>query len=111
MTCDVDTNRMNHAKNIVDQNYGNKDCSTSKDFRDVLARDDIDAVMISTPDHWHTLMSLMAIRAGIDVVSGDWSEGLNRFYQSVSNGSNLGLNIEEIRLAWSVYLHALNSIK
>ena len=35
----------------------------------------------------------------IDVVSGDWSEGLNRFYQSISNGSNLGLNIEEIRLA------------
>ena len=35
----------------------------------------------------------------IDVVSGDWSEGLNRFYQSISNGSGLGLNIEEIRLA------------
>ena len=67
MTCDVDTNRMNHAKKIVDQNYGNKDCATSKDFRDVLARDDIDAVMISTPDHWHTLMSVMALRAGKDV--------------------------------------------
>ena len=35
MTCDVDTNRMNHAKKIVDQNYGNKDCTTSKDFRAV----------------------------------------------------------------------------
>ena len=67
MTCDVDTNRMNHAKKIVDQNYGNKDCTTSKDFRDVLARDDIDAVMISTPDHWHTIMSVMALRAGKDV--------------------------------------------
>ena len=65
--CDVDTGRMNHAKGIVDQNYGNKDCGTAKDFREILARDDIDAVMISTPDHWHTLMSLMAIRAGKDV--------------------------------------------
>jgi predicted dehydrogenase len=65
--CDVDTGRMNHAKGIIDQNYGNKDCGTTKDFRDLLARDDIDAVMISTPDHWHTLMSLMAIRAGKDV--------------------------------------------
>ncbi len=65
--CDVDSGRMKHAKGIVDQNYGNKDCATTKDFRELLARDDIDAVMISTPDHWHTLMSLMAIRAGKDV--------------------------------------------
>ena len=67
VTCDVDTTRMNHAKKIVDQNYGNKDCATTKDFREILARDDIDTVMISTPDHWHTLISLMAIRAGKDV--------------------------------------------
>ena len=39
----------------------------TKDFREVLARKDIDAVMISTPDHWHTLISLMAIQAGKDV--------------------------------------------
>ena len=67
VTCDVDTNRMNHAKNIIDQNYGNKDCATTKDFREILARDDIDTVMISTPDHWHTLIILIAIRAGKDV--------------------------------------------
>ena len=67
VACDVDAGRMNHAKGIIDQNYGNKDCATTRDFREVLARDDIDAVMISTPDHWHTLISLMAIRAGKDV--------------------------------------------
>jgi predicted dehydrogenase len=39
----------------------------TKDFRDVVARKDIDAVMISTPDHWHTLISLAALRAGKDV--------------------------------------------
>ncbi len=65
--CDVDDGRMKHAKGLVDQNYGNKDCGTHKDFREVLARDDIDAVMISTPDHWHTLMSVMAMRSGKDV--------------------------------------------
>jgi myo-inositol 2-dehydrogenase / D-chiro-inositol 1-dehydrogenase len=67
MVCDVDGYRMRRAKAIVDSVYDNEDCATSKDFRDVLNRSDIDAVMISTPDHWHTLMSVMAAQAGKDV--------------------------------------------
>ena len=65
--CDVDANRMAGAKQLVDEKYQNKDCATAKDFRDILDRKDIDAVMISTPDHWHVLMSVMAVRAGKDV--------------------------------------------
>ncbi|HMJ88312.1 MAG TPA: Gfo/Idh/MocA family oxidoreductase [Candidatus Acidoferrum sp.] len=67
MVCDVDARRMRRAKEIVDGKYENKDCAMSKDFRDVLARKDIDAVMISTPDHWHTLIAVMAARAGKDI--------------------------------------------
>ncbi len=67
MVCDVDGFRMRKAKAMVDAQYDNEDCAMSKDFRDVLARKDIDAVMISTPDHWHTLISVMAARAGKDV--------------------------------------------
>jgi myo-inositol 2-dehydrogenase / D-chiro-inositol 1-dehydrogenase len=67
MVCDVDGHRMRRAKNLVDARYDNEDCAMSKDFRDVLGRKDIDAVMISTPDHWHTLISVMAARAGKDV--------------------------------------------
>ena len=67
MVCDVDATRKEFAKEQVDAAYKNKDCAMAKDFREVLARKDIDAVMISTPDHWHTLISLMAIRAGKDV--------------------------------------------
>ena len=67
MVCDVDGPRMRKAKAMVDAAYDNEDCAMSKDFRDVLARKDIDAVMISTPDHWHTLISIMAARAGKDV--------------------------------------------
>ncbi len=67
VVCDVDGGRMRAAKEIVDTQYLNKDCAMTKDFREVLARKDIDAVMISTPDHWHTLISVMAVRAGKDV--------------------------------------------
>lgn len=67
VVCDVDRNRMKKAKDIVDEQYMNKDCAMTTDFREVLARKDIDTVMISTPDHWHTLISVMALRAGKDV--------------------------------------------
>jgi predicted dehydrogenase len=65
--CDVDGNNMAEAKRKVDEKYGNTDCATTKDFRDILARDDVDVVMISTPDHWHVLMSVLAMKAGKDV--------------------------------------------
>lgn len=67
VVCDVDGERMRRAKQIVDEQYQNRDCSMTKDFREVLARPDIDTVMISTPDHWHTLISVLALRAGKDV--------------------------------------------
>lgn len=65
--CDVDSQHMAKAQTQVHEKYGNRDCAATKDFREILARPDIDAVMISTPDHWHVLMSLMAIEAGKDV--------------------------------------------
>jgi predicted dehydrogenase len=67
VVCDVDGYRMRRAKAMVDAEYDNENCAVTKDFREVLARKDIDAVMISTPDHWHTLISVLAARAGKDV--------------------------------------------
>jgi len=58
---------MNIARDMVNKKYGNKDCATYMDFRKIIERDDIDAVMISTPDHWHVPISIMAARAGKDV--------------------------------------------
>ncbi len=65
--CDVDGNNLKRAEKMVNDKYGNTDCGTTKDFREIIARKDIDAVMISTPDHWHVLMSVMAAKAGKDV--------------------------------------------
>ena len=65
--CDVDRNHLLRAKGMVNRRYQNEDCFATQDFREILARKDIDSVMISTPDHWHTLISLLAIHAGKDV--------------------------------------------
>jgi predicted dehydrogenase len=62
--CDVYRDRREKARAMVDSAYGNSDCTDCTDFRDILAQPDIDAVVISTPDHWHVLMSVMAARAG-----------------------------------------------
>jgi predicted dehydrogenase len=66
--CDVDRKRMLDAKKVVDEKYQNTDCATFDDFRDLLVRKDIDAVMISTPDHWHVPISILAAQAGKDVI-------------------------------------------
>ncbi|MGI9177439.1 MAG: Gfo/Idh/MocA family protein [Pirellulales bacterium] len=65
--CDVREQWRNEAKNRTDEKYGTKDCAAVLDFRDLLGRDDIDAVHIATPDHWHSIMMIAACRAGKDV--------------------------------------------
>ncbi len=65
--CDVDANHRQAAKKLVDEAYGNKDCATYNDFREVLARRDIDTVLIATPDHWHAIISIEAAKAGKDI--------------------------------------------
>ena len=65
--CDVDPNHRDIARDMVNNKYGNTDCATYSDFREIIERKDIDAVMISTPDHWHVPISIAAAKAGKDV--------------------------------------------
>lgn len=65
--CDVDSQHAEQDKRQVDERYGNQDCRLYSDFREVVARDDIDAVHVSTPDHWHALTTIAALRSGKDV--------------------------------------------
>ena len=65
--CDVWKERRARIKNWADEHYGNTDCKTYVDLREMLARPDIDAVHIATGDRWHAAASVMAMRAGKDV--------------------------------------------
>ena len=62
--CDVDREHREKAKAAVDQKYGSKDCRTFTDHRELLAMPDLDAVWISTPDHWHAICAVDAAKAG-----------------------------------------------
>jgi predicted dehydrogenase len=65
--CDVDKRNRDRAKKTVDDRYGNSDCRTYLDFRDVIEREDIDALSLAMPDHWHSIPVFMAARAGKDM--------------------------------------------
>ncbi len=65
--CDVAKRNLNAALNQVNQRYQDNACKTYSDYRELLAREDIDAVLIATPDHWHVPVALAAARAGKDM--------------------------------------------
>ena len=72
--CDVDSHRREDAQWLVDKIYSRelgkgkyKGCETYPDFRSLLQREDIDGVLIVTPDHWHALHAVAAARSGKDI--------------------------------------------
>lgn len=65
--CDPVTARRESHRDRINQAYGYNACADYRDFRDLLAREDIDAVCIGTPDHWHAAQAITAMQAGKDV--------------------------------------------
>ncbi len=65
--CDVKRTMRDQARQLVDTHYGNVNCATYNDFRELLDRSDIDAVNIASLDSWHVLHALAAVRAGKDL--------------------------------------------
>ena len=67
--CDVRRQRREAIKKLADTQYGNSDCAMYRDMHEILARPDIDAMLIATGDRWHAMASIIACKAGKDVYS------------------------------------------
>ena len=65
--CDLHKGHLQTAVDTINGHYGNKDCKSFHDYRELMARDDIDAVMIAVPDHWHALAATEAAKRKKDV--------------------------------------------
>jgi predicted dehydrogenase len=78
--CDVDSKHLNRARDTVNRRYKNKDCKGYKDFRELLGRGDLNAMMHALPDHWHAIPSIMAAKAGCDIY------GEKHFARSIREG-------------------------
>jgi predicted dehydrogenase len=66
-TCDVQAGLRKSVKEMAEEKYGPNSVATYRDFREVLARPDVDAVLIATGDRWHGIAAIHAARAGKDV--------------------------------------------
>ena len=106
--CDVDKNHVENARKRTVDHYSAKSgtdykgCGVYTDFRDVVNRKDIDAVCIVTPDHWHVLLSVYAMKAGKDVICekptltieegrilSDTQKATGRVYQTASENRSI----------------------
>lgn len=65
---DIKKDALLSCQNKVNSKYGNKDCAVSADYREILAREDIDMVYCAPPDHWHAQMIIDSCKAGKDVM-------------------------------------------
>src|SRR5205807_137668 len=122
--CDVQASRRERGKRLVDEHYKTKDCATYRDFHELLARRDIDAVLIATGDRWHAPASILAARAGKDVYSEKpcgltiaWCQALDdtiretkRVFQAGTQRRSLANFQAAVRLAHSGKLGKLQTL-
>jgi predicted dehydrogenase len=122
--CDVQANRRAAAKKLVDGHYKTGDCTAYRDFHELLARPDIDAVLIATGDRWHAPASILAARAGKDIYSEKpcghtiaWCQALDdtirqtkRVFQAGTQRRNVANFQAAVRLAHSGKLGKLHTL-
>ncbi len=66
-SCNIDEHHLQRSLDTINKRYDNKDCKAYKDYREMMAREDIDAVMLAVPDHWHALIATEAANHKKDI--------------------------------------------
>ena len=92
--CDLDKAHLKTAQDIVNEKYGNQDCAVYHDYRELFQRQDLDAVSIAVPDHWHALLAIAAARAGLDIY------GEKPFTHSLAEGRALSDTVKRFGRVW-----------
>jgi len=66
-SCNIDKNHLQRSLDVINGHYQNQDCKPYHDYREMMARKDIDAVMLAVPDHWHELIAVEAAKNKKDI--------------------------------------------
>ena len=122
--CDVKADRREAIQKLAAEKYGIKDCVSYRDMHELLAREDLDAVLIATGDRWHTLASILAAQAGKDIYCekpcsmtiaesralADTIRRYGRVYQAGTQRRNISNFVHAVELAHSGKLGKLQTL-
>ncbi len=92
--CDVDSSFAAEKKGWVDEFYGNQDCQLFERHEDLLAMNGLDAICLSTPDHWHAQIGIDAANAGLDIY------GEKPFAWGLAAGRALADAVKQNKIIW-----------
>lgn len=92
--CDVDTRQSDKALTIIEKVYGNNDARTYGDYREFLEKEQLDAVHIALPDHWHANPSIIAAKKGLDIY------GQKPLARTVKEGRAIVNAVEQYNIIW-----------
>src|SRR5215472_4184267 len=94
--CDIDANHLQAAVKKINDAYGNEDCKGYHDYRELLSRDDIDAVMLAVPDHWHEIVATEAARRKKDIY------GEKPLAHTIAEQQSIVRAVQQNRIIWQM---------
>jgi len=92
--CDVDDHNSANAKKLVDKKYGNLDCRSYQDYRELLDREKLDIASLALPDQWHSIISVLCARKGLDIY------GQKPLARSIVEGRAICDAVERYGIIW-----------
>jgi len=92
--CDADARHRDRAQKLVNDRYRSKGCAAYPDYREMLAKGGLDAMMHALPDHWHALPTVAAAKAGLDI------HGQKPFARSIREGRAMVDAVERYGRIW-----------